>query len=151
MSTQATSLSKASFKLFKSFGVYTWDFKYPQRKKSNGFRSGDLAGQSCPLMALLVTTLPSTLRSRYLMLWSVTWHCAPSCCHYSICHHFLFLTQAKLWTASKNGLISVYFHAKCSINLYTTKHNQFVWKGWFLHNKDKIKWMKWEGRRKSGK
>ena len=45
-STLATALSKASFNSFKSlgFGVYTWDFKNPQRKKSNGFRSGDLAG-----------------------------------------------------------------------------------------------------------
>jgi hypothetical protein len=36
-------------------GLYTLDFKNPHKKKSHGFKSGDLAGQSLPLRGFLDT------------------------------------------------------------------------------------------------
>jgi len=61
---------------------------------------------------------------------------------YSDCHLFLFLIQAKLWTVTKNGIEPHSWFDFCILPFqmfhqpsHCTKHHQFVWKGWFLHNK----------------
>ena len=47
-------------------------FRYPQRQKSHGLRSGDLAGLSRPWMGFLLSTLYWNCLSRDLMLRCVT-------------------------------------------------------------------------------
>ena len=79
-SRAATSLLMlaCSWAKVAGLGLYTLDLRNPQRKKSQGFKSGLRAGQSLPWMGFLETTLFPNWLSKYLMFWRVTWQGAPS-------------------------------------------------------------------------
>ena len=97
---EKSSTMDFSSSIVEGFILKTWFIVWPQKKKSKGFRSGELGGHG--IFVLLEMTWPPNFDCKNARFWWVVWHMAPSCMKKSFSLSALCLSNGQIFFSSKS-------------------------------------------------